>query len=603
MELVVVAKAVPALDALEFDPVGRVVRRDRGPLFLNPFDARAVRVALDLRGPGDRVTVVSLGPPGAAAPLREAKAAGADRVVLISDPRCAASDTLATATVLAAAIRLLRPSLVLAGAWTTDSETGQVVPELAALLGWPVVPEARAFHRGSGLRDWSATVDTETGWAELRGDLPVVVSVGEKIAKPPKPSADSVRAVDARSIERWTADDVAVAPSRLGAAGSPTSVGPVREAAPSRAGRRFDHGSLEERAGAAVAELARRLGAPPAAVDELPLPPARRPADREVLVLVTGPHGDLDRSSLGAVVAVRRRLPDAWPSVLWIGGAPTEEATQLLARSGALAGYLVPSADRPVDAAAAGAVAEELVVRRPELAAFLFPPGAFGRTVAGTLAARRGLGLVGDAIDVAAPPGGPLAWAKPSFGGRTIADIRCRTRPALATFRGGGFAVPERGAAGGFGWTPLSIPLGRAAWPWGRDGREIDDGAELDRHDTIVAVGLGIGGPDGIARLRPTIDRWGAGLAGTRKVVDAGWLPRQLQVGLTGRSLAPRLAVLLGVSGAVNHAVGWQRAGAVLAVNRDPAAPVFSAADVGIVGAVEELLPLLEGPVARLLGR
>ncbi|MFY9717338.1 MAG: electron transfer flavoprotein subunit alpha/FixB family protein, partial [Thermoplasmata archaeon] len=263
----------------------------------------------------------------------------------------------------------------------------------------------------------------------------------------------------------------------------------------------------------------------------------------------------------------------------------------------------VRTVERPVDAASAALVAEELVVRRPELVTVVFAADSFGRTIAGRLAGRRRLGLVGDAIDLGVGEQGEIRWSKPSFGGRTIAEIRCGTRPELATFRSGGFALPERPGPGGFGWTVLSIPLAPPAWTPTGEGSELSAAEGLDGRAVVVCVGLGIGGPEGVARLRPMLARWNAGLAATRKVVDAGWVPRQLQVGLTGRSLAPRLAVLLGISGAVNHSVGWQRAGTVLAVNSDAAAPVFRDADLGIVGTIDEVLPILDGPVARLLGR
>ncbi|MFY9717303.1 MAG: hypothetical protein WAK40_05145, partial [Thermoplasmata archaeon] len=340
MEIVVLAKAVPALDRLEFDPVARTVRRDGTSLFLNPFDARALRVALDLRRAGDRVTVLSLGPLAARAPLKETKAAGADRVVLISDPRCAGSDTLATATALAAAVKLLRADVILAGARTTDSETGQLGPELAAVLGWPVIAEARSLGRGEDGASFEAVVDTATGWAAYRGRPPVLLSVGEKIAKPPKPGVDAVRAVEDTAVELWNADDLGIEGARLGALGSPTRVTSVSLAAPTRAPARFDQGSAEERVRSAVESLARRLGEAVPPVPDLPMAPPRRTADREALVLVTGRDGRLDRATLGSIVALRRRIPDGWPSVLWIGDAPTEEETALLGRAGALAGYL-----------------------------------------------------------------------------------------------------------------------------------------------------------------------------------------------------------------------------------------------------------------------
>lgn len=603
MDTVVLIKAVPALDSLEFDPERRTVRRERGPLFLNPFDQRALRVALDLRRPAERVTVVSLGPLAARAPLREAKAAGADRVVLLSDPVFAGSDTIATVSALRAAIELLRPALVLAGAWSTDSETGQVGPELAARLDWPILAEARALRRLDHPDSIEVTVDTGDGWARYRGSAPGVLTVGEKIAKPPKPTAEAIAAVDPGSIEVWSAADIGVDPAQVGFSGSLTSVAAVTFAAPARAPVVFARGSAADRVGGAIEVLTRHLSSPRPPVAPLPPPPVRRIADREQLVLVTGRNGRLDPAVLGTFSALRRAVPEGWTSALWIGSEPSAEETAALERAGSLAGYLVRSRERPIDPVAAARVAEELLVRRPELAVLACGAGPFGRVVAGTVAGRRRLGLVGDALDLSVDIGGALRWLKPSFGGRTLAEIRCRSRPNLVTFRSGSLRPAESPLPARIEWNELSIPVPPSAWRPIDDGVEIPPGEPLEARDVIVAVGMGIGGPEGIARAGPVLARWGAGLAATRRVVDAGWVARQLQVGLTGRTLAPRLAVLLGLSGAVNHTVGWQRAGTIVAVNRDPDAPVFRDVDVGIVGTVEEILPALEGPVAALLGR
>jgi electron transfer flavoprotein alpha subunit len=177
-------------------------------------------------------------------------------------------------------------------------------------------------------------------------------------------------------------------------------------------------------------------------------------------------------------------------------------------------------------------------------------------------------------------------------------------RPDLATIRPGVFEPARESSRGeGFGWTALPPLRARNTVRFQTEGIETGDAADLERHEVIVAVGMGVGGPEGIERLRPTLARWRAGLVGTRRAVDAGWVPRQLQLGLTGRSLAPRLGVLLGVSGSPNHLIGWKRAPTLLAVNRDAEAPVFREVDVGIVGTVEEVVPLLEDALAGLVLR
>jgi len=124
-----------------------------------------------------------------------------------------------------------------------------------------------------------------------------------------------------------------------------------------------------------------------------------------------------------------------------------------------------------------------------------------------------------------------------------------------------------------------------------------DDVEVLLSASALVCVGAGVP-PDEYASIEPLLKALGAELAGTRKVTDKGWLPRARQVGITGHSVAPGLYVALGVQGKFNHTIGTRSAGAVLAVNSDPDAPIFEWADVGIVGdwreAVQALVKKLE---------
>jgi electron transfer flavoprotein alpha subunit len=105
---------------------------------------------------------------------------------------------------------------------------------------------------------------------------------------------------------------------------------------------------------------------------------------------------------------------------------------------------------------------------------------------------------------------------------------------------------------------------------------------------------MGVGGPEGAARLAALAGRVKAGLAATRRVTDAGWIARQAQVGLTGKAIAPRLYIAFGIRGAPNHTVGIKRVGTVVAVNVDRDAPIFERADLGIVADWQETLPAVE---------
>jgi electron transfer flavoprotein alpha subunit len=605
MDFAVLVKVVPPLEGLTFDPERKTVVRRETALFLNPFDQRALRVALDLRRAGESVSVLSLGPHEAREPLRDARALGADRTLLLSDPGFAGSDTLATARALAAGVGGIGHDVILGGAWTTDSETGQVGPELAALLGIPVLTGARSLSRDPQDVGLTVTVDTPTGWSRYRVRPPVLITVGEKIAKPGKVTPEDRARVSASAVEVLTLGDLSLPPGLVGRAGSPTVVRSVHDDAPHRTPFVVSDGTPAERVTRAVDALRPHLAAPaPPRREWLPLPPPAE-RDREVLVLVTNASGALDPDALAVLSEVRRSLPGHWPSAVWAGGNPSASETARVARAGARAGYRVPLSPLPSDSRTVAEAFSRALDRRSGAAAGVFLSHPFGREVAGQLAARRSLGLTGDAIGVRYVDGDGLVWSKPSFGGRTIAGIVSRTRPSLATVRPG---IWEEGTPGTaidrFEWellAPLSTPGSLAPL---ESGVEVVEGMPaLDQRDVVVAVGMGTGGPEGIATLSALLARWDAALGATRRVVDAGWVPRQFQIGLTGASPAPRLGVLLGVSGSTNHLVGWTRARVLLAVNRDPGAPVFRNVDVGIVGTLEEIVPLLADAVAPLLGR
>jgi len=183
---------------------------------------------------------------------------------------------------------------------------------------------------------------------------------------------------------------------------------------------------------------------------------------------------------------------------------------------------------------------------------------------------------------------------KPAFGGSIVAPILSRTRPEMATVRPGML----RPAAPDPSRSPvverLAVPpLAPRVMVLRRDPL-ADAAASLDSARLVLGVGKGIGGPGGLAAVRDAAARLGAAIAATRDVTDAGWLPKQHQVGLTGRAIAPRVYVALGVSGAMEHLVGIRRAGVIVAVNTNPKAPIFKAADLGVVADWAAMLPHLE---------
>jgi electron transfer flavoprotein alpha subunit len=188
---------------------------------------------------------------------------------------------------------------------------------------------------------------------------------------------------------------------------------------------------------------------------------------------------------------------------------------------------------------------------------------------------------------------GRLVAAKPALAGALVADITCDSPMQMATLRPGVLPAPRTGGGAGTGEVP------RVVRPLRQRGRVLllgehrDDNVEtLARAEVVIGVGTGVA-PDEYAQLSPLAALLGAELAATRKVTDRHWAPRARQVGLTGRSIAPRLYVALALSGKFNHMVGVRAAGTILAINGDRDAPVFGHCDIGIVADWHEVVPLL----------
>src|SRR5918912_968354 len=234
MKIVVLAKQVPHPSAVEFDQETKSLRREGVPLMLNPFDAYAVAHAAALRGDGDEVVAMTMGPPQAEEALRETFELGADRAIHLSDRVFAVADTIGTSRTLALALRKEGADLVVCGRKTVDAETWQVPPEVAAFLGWSHLTSIVRLERdGGGLR---ATRETDAGEEVYAVDPPLVVSV---VAAPSEETPRRTDAPEGR-IDVWTAndlvDDLRPNDKRFGQTGSPTRVLAVRDVRPERAG-------------------------------------------------------------------------------------------------------------------------------------------------------------------------------------------------------------------------------------------------------------------------------------------------------------------------------------------------------------------------------
>lgn len=570
LRVIAMVKQIPRFEEMRLGSDGRLVRSETS-LEINPHCRRAAAKAIEIaRGTGGRSVAVTLGPPSAAEALREVIAAGVDEAVLVSDEELAGSDTLASSRALVAALRQCGPfDLVLCGLHSVDADTGQVPPQLAEMLSLPFVAGVRTLD----LTDSGAIVGCERddGWHEVRVSFPAVLSVAERLCSPAKASVEARSAVPEAAIRRLRCTDLGGGP--WGANGSPTRVGEVRRLATSRKQHMLE-GPLADVSRDLVNLLEDRGVFEDGVMSDgqaVALPVAAR-SSRAVGVVVEPGGARWAREALGAAarLAAGRAAPVAVvvfedPDCLTLGSWGADQIV------------LGPQVE--VESSAAEALALWAARSRPWC--LIGPSTSWGREVMARAAARLGAGLIGDAIDLEARGDELVGW-KPAFGGQIVASITSTSSIKMVTVRAGAFPLlaPRQTSA------TVTEVLASTPAPPGIELLRVEERDETIRlvgAPRIVGVGLGVE-PTDYALVQSLCSALDAELAATRKVTDRAWLPRGVQVGITGLSLAPRLYVALGSSGKFNHMVGVRRAGTVVAVNTDPKAEVFDHADLGIVG-------------------
>jgi electron transfer flavoprotein alpha subunit len=234
----------------------------------------------------------------------------------------------------------------------------------------------------------------------------------------------------------------------------------------------------------------------------------------------------------------------------------------------------------------------EAVVRESGADTVLFPASVLAADVAAGLAARLEAGLNWDLTDLRLE-GDELVGIRPALGDTVLVDVGWASTPRLALIRSGTFDPVESGGAAETKEIAASFEDFSTRPRLVEHLTEKSAGPSIEEADVIVAGGRGLGGPEGFSYCEELAEALGGAVAATRAVVDAGWYPYAAQVGQTGKTVSPRLYVALGISGAIQHKVGMQGSGTIVAVNKDPNAPIFDFADLGVVGDLTQIAPKL----------
>ncbi len=314
----------------------------------------------------------------------------------------------------------------------------------------------------------------------------------------------------------------------------------------------------------------------------------------EVLVLVEHAAGAAKKVTFELLTAARRL---GEPSAVILGAPGTAGAiTDRLAEYGAAKIYLGESDDIDGYLVAPKAEALAALVADRQPAAVLVAASAEGKEIAGRLAVKTGSGFVADAVDIDSEG----TATQSVFGGATIVWSRVTKGTPIFTVRPNSVAAKPEPAAGAV--EEVSVQVSAAAKGARVIERVVEDKGsrpDLTEASIVVSGGRGMGGPENFSLVEALADSLGAAVGASRAATDAGWYPHQNQVGQTGVTVSPQLYVAVGISGAIQHRAGMQTSKTIVAVNKDPEAPIFELADFGVVGDLFQVVPQLTEEIVK----
>jgi len=316
----------------------------------------------------------------------------------------------------------------------------------------------------------------------------------------------------------------------------------------------------------------------------------------EILVLVDHADGAVKKVTLELLTKAREL---GTPAAVFIGSA-FDTAKDKLAEYGAARVYV--AADPELDGYVVAPKAELLakLVAEVQPAAVLVPATAEGKEIAGRLAIKTGSGILTDAVDVKLQDGAGVVAEQSIFGGSSVVHSTVTAGTPIVAVRPN--ATPPVPAPAVADRIDVTVELSDAA----KLAKVVDrvvtpkgDRPELTEAAIVVSGGRGVGSAESFAVIEGLADQLGAAVGASRAAVDSGWYPHQSQVGQTGKTVSPQLYVAAGISGAIQHRAGMQTSKTIVAVNKDPEAPIFELVDYGVVGDLFKVVPQLTEEIAK----
>ena len=320
-----------------------------------------------------------------------------------------------------------------------------------------------------------------------------------------------------------------------------------------------------------------------------------------ILVFIEHKSGTLNKTSLEAIAAAQKLGSDVGAKVSAVVLGSSSLANEIAAYDveKVISAENDKLADYTPDAYADGL---EKVIRATNPVYVIMSHTYLARDFAPKVAARFQKGLIGDCIRMNVD-GGKATFTRRIFLGKLDADVVADGEPpTFVTFQSGAFRGDQATKGSGAPVESMSVDVGEVRMKPEAPFQEAKQAVDLSKADIIVAVGRGIKSKDNLALAEKLAEALGGDLAASRPICDAEWLPIDRQIGSSGQTVAPKLYVAVGISGAIQHLVGMKNSQTIVAINKDPEAPIFDIADYGIVGDLFEAVPVLTEEIKKLKG-
>lgn len=316
----------------------------------------------------------------------------------------------------------------------------------------------------------------------------------------------------------------------------------------------------------------------------------------QVLVLVEHENGAVKKVTT-ELLTLARTLGE--PAAVWFGPGYDDAAAATLGEFGAQTVYVADAADTIDYVVAPKAEVLAQIVTDASPAAVLIASTADGKEVAGRLAIKANSGVITDAVDVTADG----VATQSVFGGSTVVHSKVTKGTPIITVRTNSVAPVAAPTTAAKSDVVVAVSdSSKLAKVTDRTVAAKGGRPELPEASVVVSGGRGVGSAEGFEMIEALADSLGAAVGASRAATDAGWYPHQYQVGQTGKTVSPQLYIANGISGAIQHRAGMQTSKTIVAVNKDPEAPIFELADYGIVGDVFNVVPQLTEEINKRKG-